>query len=382
MPRVFVNLLQSTGTKGGIEIYARELYAQLGRMDTEFEYVGYASTELIKQGVDWFPGHVIDSGISGENRLTWALGELFSVSRAARAAEADLIHGPAMFAPLRSSIPVVVSFHDLLYFSHPELMQTKLFTEPVKWMERRAAKTSTRVMTISEYSASMIRKYFSYPDDRIDVIPLAGRVNALGDASYGPRASDLFLAVGQRSPYKNLETVVRAWAHIPPESRPRLVVTGSHGDDPLAPIVAEHSLEQWVELKSWIPVEELHELFGTATALIDSTLASGFSMPTLEAMSVGLPVLLADTEVLREVGADAADYFTAGSPVDLARAVTALYSTPERRAALTALGRERASHFSWERVAVGTLETFRRALTAQHASPSGRGDQRRKDEAQ
>ena len=362
MARIFVNLLQSTGTKGGIEIYARELYAQLGRMSTDHEYIGYASAELASAGAPWFPGEVLNSGISGENRVAWARGELFSVAGAARRANADLIHGPAMFAPLRSSIPVVVSFHDLLYFSHPELMQTKLFTEPVKWMERRAAKTSTRIITISEYSASMIRKYFLYPDDRIDVIPLAGRVNAIGARSDGTRAPDLFLAIGQRSPYKDFETVVRAWAHIPEAARPRLVITGSHGDDPLKPLVAQLGLERWIELKGWIEVAELHELFGTATALIDSTLATGFSMPTLEAMSVGLPVLLADTEVFREVGGAAADYFGAGDPKDLARAVREISLHPERQRALAVLGLERSADFSWEKVAVRTLQSFEQVL--------------------
>ena len=363
MARILVNLLQSTGTKGGIEVYVRELYTQLGRMEPEHEFVGYASTELATSGAPWFPGEVINSGISGENRFTWAFGELFRVSRAARRVRADLIHGPAMFAPLRSSIPVIVTFHDLLYFSHPELMQTRLFTRPVRWMERRAARTSSRVITISEYSASMIRRHFHYPADRIDVIPLAGRDNTLGRARFGPRADDLFLSIGQRSPYKDFETVVRAWALIPESTRPRLVITGSHGQDPLLPLVEQLGLGPWVQLKSWIDTEELVELFGTATALIDSTLATGFSMPTLEAMSVGLPVLLADTEVFREVGGDAAEYFGAGDPASLALAVQELSAQPARRIALAARGEARAANYSWERVARETLASFEHVLT-------------------
>lgn len=361
MPLVFVNLLQSTGTKGGIEIYARELYRRLGEHPGEFTFVGYASAELMKLDHSWFPGEIIDSGISGENRLTWALGELFSVARAAKAANADLIHGPAMFGPLRPPAPVVISVHDLLYFSHPELMQTRLFTEPVKWMEKRGAAKATRLITISEYSAAAIRRYLRFPDDRIDVIPLAGRAPQ-GTPSTAARATDLFLAIGQRSPYKDFETVVRAWALIPEGNRPRLVITGSHGDDPLVPLVEELGLQRWVDLKSWVPADELSELLASATALIDSTLATGFSLPTLEAMGIGLPVILADTEVFREVGADAADYFTAGDPADLARAVTSLASRPERQAELTRLGLSRASQFSWEKVAEQTLQSFRKAL--------------------
>lgn len=362
MPKVLVNLLQSTGTKGGIEVYARELYTQLGTVETEFEFLGLASRELAKTDTSWFPGRVINSGISGENRLTWAAGELSGVSRAAKKHGADLIHGPAMFGPLRSSIPVVISMHDMLYFSHPELMQTKLFTQPVKWMERRGAANAERLITISEYSARAIRKHLRFPDDRIDVIPLAGRAASLSVAGDVRRVDNLFLAIGQRSRYKDFPTVIRAWAEIPEAQRPRLVITGSHAEDPLRPLVVELGLENWVDLKSWVPTDELAQLFATATALIDSTLATGFSMPTLEAMAMGLPVLLADTEVFREVGADAADYFAAGDPVDLARAVVALGADADRRAELTRLGLSRTSQFSWARVADETLVSFRAAL--------------------
>ncbi|CAN5206469.1 N/A [soil metagenome] len=362
VPLICVNLMQSTGTKGGIEVYARELYRAIAGLEHEFEFVAFASHELMAQDTSWFPGEVIDSGISGENRFSWARAELFAVSRFARDRKADLIHGPAMFGPLRSAIPVVLTVHDLLYFSHPELMQTRMFTEPVKWMERRAAAIATRIITISRYSGRAITKYFDFPEERIDVIPLAARSTVAGLQSDAPRRDDLFLAMGQRSPYKDFETVVRAWALLDPPERPQLVITGGHGDDPLAPLVESLGLSGSVELKDWVSTEELSRLMSSATALIDSTLATGFSLPTLEAMSIGLPVLLADTEIFREVGSDAADYFRAGDPVDLARAVTALASDRDRQRELEALGRERATLFSWERVAEATLETFRRSL--------------------
>ncbi|TQL48638.1 glycosyltransferase involved in cell wall biosynthesis [Homoserinimonas aerilata] len=361
MPLVFVNLLQSTGTKGGIEVYARELYSTLASVDSEFEYVAYASSELAAKGAPWFPGKVIDSGISGENRLSWAFGELFSVAKAARRAGADLIHGPAMLGPLNPSVPVVISMHDLLYFTHPHLMQTKLFTEPVKWMERRAAAKAARLITISEVSAAAIRKHLRFPADRIDLIPLAGRTNTLGGGG-GERERDLFISIGQRSPYKGFENVVRGWAEIPADRRPRLVITGSHGDDPLVPLVRELGLEDTVELKEWVSTEELTRLFDTATAIIDPTLAGGSSLPTLEAMNIGLPPVLADTPVLKEVGADAAVFYSAQDPADLARVVQELMAAPEQLAELSVRGRERAKQFSWERVARETLDSFRAAL--------------------
>ena len=361
MPHVFVNLLQTTGTKGGIEIYAKELYKHLGKIDSSLSYTGFASSELAQTDTSWFPGEVINSKISGENRLSWAKGELFEVSAAAKRIKTDLIHGPAMFGPLKSEIPVVTSFHDVLYFSHPELMQTKLFTEPVKWMERRAAKVSKRIITISEYSARGIEKYLKVSRDRIDVIPLAGR-KTISPAQSSVREADLFLAMGQRSPYKNFETIIRAWSFIPRENRPRLIITGSHANDPLIPLVEQLGLQESIDLKTWVSVEELESLLGTATALIDSTLATGFSMPTLEAMNLGLPVLMADTEVFREVGGEAAVYFEAGNPESLASTVLDFIGNPALRSKLSKSGLTRSKAYSWEKVAAETEKSFLKAL--------------------
>jgi glycosyltransferase involved in cell wall biosynthesis len=361
LPRVLVDLLSYTGKKGGIETYARELYRHLGLQPDEFTFVGLASKELMQKDTSWFPGEIIDSGISGENRFDWARGELFSVGTVARRRSVDLIHGPAMFGPLFPGRPVVISMHDLLYFSHPELMLTKLYTEPVKWMEKRGVARATRLITISQYSARAIEKYLHFPAERVDVIPLAG-VPRSRAVSTSARLPDLFLAMGQRSPYKNFEALVRAMATIPVADRPRLVITGSHGNDPLRPLVDSLGVAQWVELKEWVSADELEQLTSTATALLDPTLATGFSLPALEAMMIGLPVLMSDTEVFREVGGDAASYFDPKDPASIGRAMVELAASPSRQRQLAERGREWVTQFSWAKVARETLNSFRAAL--------------------
>lgn len=357
-----MNLLQSTGTKGGIETYAREISVAVARVAPEWELVGLASAELASRGADWFPGDLIDSGISGENRLSWARGELFAPSRVADRIGADLVHGPAMFGPLRTTMPTVVSMHDVLYFSHPEHMQTKAFTEPVKWMERRGVANAARVITISDYSARQIHRYLRVPEDRIDTIPLAARDSTTMPSAAKDRVDDLFLAMGQRSPYKDFGTVVSAWSHIPVEHRPRLVITGSHGDDPLRPLVARLRLEAWITLREWVSTDELAGLLSRATALIDSTLATGFSLPTVEAMRIGLPVILADTEIFREVGGDAGFYFAPGDARDLARAVGEVGRDREARSTASNRGLTRWSQRTWDDVARRTVESYRSAV--------------------
>ena len=76
MTRVLVDLLFYTGTKGGMESYVREVYSRFAADDPDLEFVGWASTELAATDSSWFPGRVVDSGISGEDRVAWARGEV------------------------------------------------------------------------------------------------------------------------------------------------------------------------------------------------------------------------------------------------------------------------------------------------------------------
>jgi glycosyltransferase involved in cell wall biosynthesis len=361
MPRVAVDLLSYTGTKGGMETYARELYREIGRIGSEFEFVGLASKEGYQLDRSWFPGDMIDTGISGENRFQWAIGELWSIGRIAKRHRADLLHCPALLGPARSSMPTVISMHDMLYWSQPQMMSTPAFTEPVKFMERLGARNASRMITISEVSRREIITYLGFPADRIDLIPLAGTALPMGERR-PDKEHPFILATGNRRPHKNWAGLIRALPLVDEAIRPRVVITGSHGEDPLRAVVDEVGMHDWVELRSWLTSEELGHLYETATALAMPSFHDGFSLPALEAMMAGLPVLISDIPVYREVAGDAAEYFDPHSLESIATAMTTAVSDPARMAELADQGRERAKQFSWERVATRTLETFRTTL--------------------
>lgn len=372
MARILVNLLSFTGTKGGMETYARELYRELGQRNTGHDYVAYASREFMTLDHSWFPGEVIDSGVSGENRWMWAFGELFLVGRAARRVKADLIHCPMTLGPWRSSVPCVYTMHDMLYFRAPELMATPLYTKPVQWMEKRAAGNATVIVTDSVASADDIERYLSFPRDRIDVVYLAAHAPVTRPAP-AQRERDLFLAVGNRLPHKNFQGLVRAMAHIPEDQRPRLVVTGSRGDDPLRPIVEELNLHAWVDLREWVSDDELSWLYEHATALLVANFCDGFGLPIIEAMNIGLPVLLSDIPVYHEVGGTAASFFDTTDPDAIATALLDAVAQPERLAANAVAGFDHAAAFTWQRTATQTLASLERAL----ADPSRAKSRRR-----
>lgn len=361
MARIFVDLLSLTGKKGGMEIYARQLYRELGRLAPEHEYIGYFSKEGWELDRSWFPGEAIASGISGENRFAWAWGELTS-GRAAARAGADLFHAPMTLGPWRTTMPAVISMHDMLYWSHPQYMSTPPYTEPVKLIERLTARNATRVLTISEESRQAIIRYLKVPAERIDLVPLAGSSVPGADRSRASENGPMVLATGNRRPHKNWPSLIRALPLVDPALRPKVIVTGSHGDDPLRAVVEETGMADWVELKSWVDDDEMRELYSTATVLAMPSFADGFSLPALEAMMAGLPVMISDLPVYREVVGDVALFTDPYDLASIAAAMTTAATRPDILEDLTARGYERAALFSWERAARGTLESFEKAL--------------------
>ena len=364
MAKIAVDLLQFTGTKGGIEAYIRELYSSRPFMESNHDFVGFASKELFSNSTKgWFPGKLVDSGISGENRFNWAIGEMFGISKYAKEIGADLIHCPAMLGPIYSQIPTVLTIHDLSYFTNPELMKNKFYTLPVKFMEIGASKNAHRIISISKTTANYINKYLPSEAFKVDIVMSAGRSLGLRPATAKNRLSNVFLAMGQRSPYKSLDTAVKAWALIPESSRPKLIITGSHGDDPLRPLVKNLGLENHVELKGWLSDSELNELLISSTALIETTIAAGFGMPALEAMQVGLPVLVSDIQVFREIAGDAALFFSPANPSDLASKVLDVMTDSAITAELSSKGLKREKEFSWDRCGIETLAVFEKAMS-------------------
>ena len=359
--RVLVDLLFFTGKKGGMESYVREVYSRLSPDDPELEFVGFASRELSAAGAPWFPGRLVDSGISGEDRIAWARGELLSVSRAARRLDADVVHCPANFGPLRSSVPIVLTIHDLLAFRHPEYVPGA-YSRILRFMIRAAARAARRILTVSTASRDDIVEFLGVPRERITVTPLAG--SAPRDIRPTERRTAQLLAVGNRMPHKGFETLLEGLARIEPARRPLLVITGSHGDDPLIPVVERLGLAEHVELRGWLSAGELDRLYAESTALVFPTRFEGFGLPPLEAMSRGCPVIVSDIPVMHEVAGDAAVYLDPTDPDAIADAMLMVLDAPLERERMSRAGLARAAAFSWEQTAAATRPTLLRAGSA------------------
>jgi glycosyltransferase involved in cell wall biosynthesis len=91
------------------------------------------------------------------------------------------------------------------------------------------------------------------------------------------------------------------------------------------------------------------------------SLAEGFGLPVLEAMTRGTPVACSEIEPLREVAGDAALYFDPRDTDAIATVLERCLADARLRARLGAAGRERARLFTWRGAAERTLASYERA---------------------
>jgi MMP alpha-(1->4)-mannosyltransferase len=112
----------------------------------------------------------------------------------------------------------------------------------------------------------------------------------------------------------------------------------------------------------------LAELAASAEVAVVPSLYEGFSLPAVEHMASGTPLVASRTGALPEVTGDAAVLVQPGDPEELAGALRGLLGSPERRARLGDVAWRRVQErFAWPAVARATVAEYRRAILGRGA---------------
>jgi glycosyltransferase involved in cell wall biosynthesis len=258
-----------------------------------------------------------------------------------RARGLDVLHCPTFRGPVRSSVPVVVTVHDLAVLRHPGTFNqwTRHYS---RFAVPRVARAARRLIAVSEFTRGEIVELLGVPEERIRVIP-----NAVGEAFFAQgtaESGDYVLAVGTLEPRKNLGAAQQAARRLGVELR----VVGAQG---------------WggVKVNGWlgrVSDEELAALYRGARCLVYPSLYEGFGIPVLEAMACGTPVVTSAGGATEEVAGGAAVLVDPHDPDAIAAGIEEAWS---RRDDLRARGLERAGQFSWKRVAAETRAVYEEA---------------------
>jgi alpha-1,3-rhamnosyl/mannosyltransferase len=270
----------------------------------------------------------------------------------------------------------VATIHDLTVEKFPETMRESTRRE-LQASLRQTAATAVRVLTDSEAVRQEIAAAGLAPLGRVHAVHLAPASGSVGVEAVRPEGlpERYVLFVGTVEPRKNLATLLGAFERWQEDSRDevKLLMCGGRGwkNDDLEPRIEAAREQGWLLHLGYLPEEQLAGLYENAEWVALPSLYEGFGLPAVEAMAWGVPLLLADIPVLREVGGDAALYAPPESPsawVELLERATTEDGLRSRMAERSA---RRAREFDWQRTADATVEVWRLAASAASAASEG-----------
>jgi glycosyltransferase involved in cell wall biosynthesis len=297
----------------------------------------------------------------------------------ARRADFDIVHDNqvlayGMLGIPRLGLPLVTSIHHPISVDRRiELAQARGWSRLTKrrWysfvrMQARVAQRVGVVMTGSDSSREDIIRDFKVAPSSVRVIPL-GVDTRLFRPRPAPRLPGSIIAVASAdSPVKGIPTLLRAFAKLSTERDVSLTVVGKPAPGgPTEKLIGELSLGDRVRFVTGISDIQLAELVANTEVAVVPSLYEGFSLPAVEHMASGTPLVASRTGALPEVTGDTACLVTPGDAEELAATLRRLQDSPAERERLAAAALARVQQrFAWPAVARATVAEYRRAIAA------------------
>ncbi|MCF2491096.1 glycosyltransferase family 1 protein [Dyadobacter sp. CY347] len=364
---LFDHQIYSNQKYGGISRYFYELAKGLTSLGEECTNSIFLSDNEFVQDKTMFTAREMPSvNFKGKGALKKYLNRKVS-EKIMRRGNFDLLH-PTYYdtyflGKKPTSLPFVVTFYDLIHEKFGEKFPGSLKDLDKVIADRKALiKEASRVIAISESTKNDIIEFYGVDPAKIDVTYLASSMpstNLLKSDELGP----YILYVGNRSDYKNFRNYAESIRPLlVKEPTLRLVCAGGGelSQSEIEFINSLHLSRQIIQM----PINDsiLAKLYHNAICFVFPSLYEGFGIPALEAFSCGCPAILSDRSSLPEVGADAALYVNPEDKADMLDKTERFFYDDQMRQAYTARGLDQVKRFSWDRMAIETLNIYKGAL--------------------
>lgn len=280
--------------------------------------------------------------------------------------------------PARRLPAAVVTIHDVGY-RHIPAAHTWVQRCYLELSTRWSAWAATRLIAVSQATATDLARFYATPLHKVAVIheagprtaPVAADTVAQVRARYGLTRPYL-LYVGTIQPRKNLVRLLDAYAKASTQGAIDcdLVLAGGGGwlAEPIYAHARQLVLHNRIHLLGYTPDDELPALYQGAHGFCFPSLFEGFGLPVLEAQSYGVPVMTANNSSLPEIAGGAAILVDPTDVDAIADAMLRLSKDEALRQQLIAAGYENVKRFSWEKAAQETLAVLLAATGAKGAS--------------
>jgi glycosyltransferase involved in cell wall biosynthesis len=293
--------------------------------------------------------------------------------RVAARLQPDLVHVPYWGTPFSSPAPVITSILDVIPLVIPDYARgfaTRLYTSLVS----ASARGSTHVLTLSEAAKTDIVDYLHIPAEHITPTYLAA------DDAYHPRLGSehdesvrekyglperFVLYIGGFDLRKQVNQLLLAYTYVVQSEGDAIPLVLAGREPPWGTSVfpdmrryaGQLDLADVIRWPGYIDEADKPALYRLADVFVFPTMAEGFGLPVIEAMSCGTPVVANAIDIMQEIVGDGA--FLVDNAREMAGAIIALLNQKPLRDSMVNQGLAQATRFSWRKTAQQTLDVYR-----------------------
>ena len=301
-----------------------------------------------------------------------------------RRADFDVVHdnqtlGWGILALQRQGWPLLETIHHPITVDRRlELAHAHTLREQIgkrRWyaftkMQTQVARRLPRVLTVSESSKRDISNDHGVPPERIHVVPVGVDPELFAPLPEIARVPGRLITTASADvTMKGLSFLLEAVAKLRTERHIELTIIGKAKTDSAASrAISELGLADAVTFVSGVSDRRIVELYAEAELAVVPSLYEGFSLPAIEAMSCGVPLVATTGGALPEVAGRHGETCFLTEPGDaeaLASVLQDALDSPEARGRVGRAGRERVvSQWSWRHTAERTVEQYRAVIEA------------------
>lgn len=348
----------------GIGRHTFSLFSALLELPGPERYTALWNPALEASRFDDFPAFRRHPRVTWVERPFAALSavSLWQVGRWLRELRPDLYLSPFYYLPVAAGCPCVLTLHDVCPLRLGRWLPAWK-RAAYRFIVQRAMR-ARMVLIPGEFSRHEIEDLLGRRVGRVHTVRLGVPSFPTIERRRPSKVPERPFAfnIGSNFPYKNLETLVDAWALMGAGAPLELVVAGR--ESPRYPGVAELAARRGIEgltVLGEVSEAELAWLYEHARLLVFPSRYEGFGFPLVEAFAHGLPVIASDIPALREVDRGAARFVPANDPEAWAQAVMSLANDAPARELMRERGLARVSELDYRVTAAQVLGLLREA---------------------
>ena len=263
----------------------------------------------------------------------------------------DIVYSPMQtIGTLGRAYTSVLTVHDMIYYRHKQPPSFLPWYVRFGWRlyhlsylpQRLVLKGADVLTTVSQTSLNDLTKA-NMTNLQVHIVSNAPQKFSTYQVTHQPAVSNI-VYMGSFMQYKNVETLIRGMEWLPGRTLHLLSRIRPERQAELEKIIPKNV---HVVFHNGVTDDEYERILADNAVLVTASRDEGYGIPVAEAMNMGVPVVLSDIPVFREVGADAALYFSPDNPKVFAEQVQRL-DDPTLREQLVAKGLKHMESFSWD----------------------------------